>query len=216
TKRKQDAAANSVEDVYTLKTEYADNRVDLMTSIFDYIEETNAEAAEEYGKRMKEWEKLQEEDRGPAPTKMSASEKLSILNKKLPEDLTEKISPSVFTSLLSASTDQLSRAEDAILTAVNTIMKSPIPAKEVENAKNKVEQELRYTSLDNFLKESIYELARFAIIQNEYFDVEATEEKRQEAIDKVDPVRILEGQIIVEEGQLVSRDMYRQLKLLGL
>lgn len=216
TKRKQDDAAREVEDVYTLKTEYADNRVDLMSSIFDYIEETNKEADEDYATKTKEWQKLPEEERGEVPLQLTTSEKVDILESKLPTDLTERISVSVLSSLLKATPDQLSRAKDAIITAVNTIMNTRIPASEVENAKNKVEEELRYTSLDTSLKESIGELARFAIIQNVYFDVAATEEERQQAIDEVEPVKILQGQIIVEEGQLISRDMYRQLELVGM
>ncbi|MCH1624976.1 HD family phosphohydrolase [Fredinandcohnia quinoae] len=216
TKRKQDEAAKEVEDVYTLKKEYADNRVDLISSIFDLIVETNDEAEEIYNSTKKEWEKLSEEDRKNAPEKLTSSEKLRMLEPKLPADLTDRIPVSVFTALLEATPDQLSRAEDAIITAVNNIMKTRIPASEVQNAKKKIEEELRYTSVDTSLKNPIKELGQFAVIQNEYYDVDLTEEERQQAIDAVEPVKILQGQIIVKEGQLVSRDMIKQLKLVGL
>ncbi|MFS0861602.1 HD family phosphohydrolase [Fredinandcohnia sp. 179-A 10B2 NHS] len=216
TKAKQDEAAKEVEDVYTLKTEYADNQVDLVASIFEAIEETNVEASEEYDGKVKEWEKLAEEDRGDAPLQLSASEKLVLLKTKLPSDLTERISDNVFTALLAAKPDQLSHAEDAVITAVNNVMNTRIPVTEVENAKNKVVEELRYTSIDTTLKNPISEMARFAVIQNVYYDVKATEEKRQQAIDTVEPIKILQGQILVQEGHLVSRDAYRQLELVGL
>ena len=60
------------------------------------------------------------------------------------------------------------------------------------------------------------ELGRFAIIQNEFYDPEATEELRQQATEHIEVVYIKQGQIIVEEGQLISQDIYRQLELLGL
>ncbi len=60
------------------------------------------------------------------------------------------------------------------------------------------------------------ELGRYAIIQNEFYDPEATEEMRKQAMEDVEPVKILQGQIIVEEGQLINRDIYRQLELVGL
>ncbi|MFT4412677.1 HD family phosphohydrolase [Fredinandcohnia humi] len=216
TKAKQDAAANEVEDVFTLKTEYADNQVDLIMSIFDAIEETNEEAEELFTSKTKEWEKLSEEDRDDPPKVLTATEKLQILKSKLPSDLTAQISDSVFTALLTATHDQLSRAEDAVITAVNAIMKTRIPATEVENAKDKVVDNLRYTSLDTSLREAIQVMARFAVIQNEYYDVKATEEKRQLAIEAVEPIKILQGQIIVQEGHLIDRDIYRQLQLVGL
>ena len=38
---------------------------------------------------------------------------------------------------------------------------------------------------------------------------------RKQTVENVEPVKILQGQIIVEEGQLISRDIYRQLGLVG-
>ncbi|MFS0822658.1 HD family phosphohydrolase [Bacillus sp. 1P02SD] len=216
TKAKQDAAVKEVDDVFTLKSEYADNQVDLAISIFDSIEETNNEASDVYKSKVKEWESLTEEDRGEEPKALTASEKLQMLKTKLPQDLTNRIPDDVFTALLTASPEQLSRTKDAVITAVNNVMNTRIPSSEVENAKNKVVEELRYSSVDTALREPMREMARFAVVQNVYYDVEATEEKRQQAMEAVEPVKILQGQIIVEEGQLITRDIYRQLELLGM
>ncbi|MEH7224517.1 HD family phosphohydrolase [Bacillus sp. JJ1566] len=216
TKAKQDTAAKEVEDVFTLKSEYADNQIDLAISIFDSIEETNNEALDMYNGKIKEWESLTEEDRGEEPKQLTASEKLQMLKTKLPQDLTNRIPDEVFTALLTATPEQLSRTKDAVITAVNNVMNTRIPSSEVENAKNKVVEELRYSSVDTTLREPMREMARFAVVQNVYYDVEATEEKRQQAIETVEPVKILQGQIIVEEGQLITRDIYRQLELLGM
>ena len=38
---------------------------------------------------------------------------------------------------------------------------------------------------------------------------------RKQTVENVESVKILQGQIIVEEGQLISRDIYRQLGLVG-
>ncbi|MEH7384070.1 HD family phosphohydrolase [Bacillus sp. JJ1521] len=216
TKAKQDAAAKEVEDVFTLKSEYADNQVDLAISIFDSIEETNNEALDMYNVKVKEWESRTEEDRGEEPKPLTASEKLQMLKTKLPQDLINRIPDDVLTALLTATRDQLSRAKDAVITAVNNVMNTRIPSSEVENAKNKVVEELQYSSVDTALRESMREMARFAIVQNVYYDVDATEEKRRQASEVVEPVKILQGQIIVEEGQLITRDIYRQLELLGM
>lgn len=70
--------------------------------------------------------------------------------------------------------------------------------------------------LTSDLKSASIDLGRFAIIQNEFYDPTATEEMRQQAVDGVEPIRVLQGQVLVEEGQLISREIHRQLELVGL
>jgi cyclic-di-AMP phosphodiesterase PgpH len=205
TERKRKEALNSVQDIYILKKEYAQNRVDLITSIFDSVEEVKDEIAEKMA---------QEENKDlPEP---SISEQLATLKQKLTENETKELSDSVFISLLQASNDELSIARDLTVTAINYVMGSRIPQDDVENAKKRLEEELKYTSLNSTLKNAAIELGRYAIIQNEFYDPNATEEMRQQAMEGVEPVRILEGQILVEEGQLISRDIFRQLELAGI
>ena len=215
TERRQRDAAEEVEDVYTLRTDFTNNRVDLVTSIFDSVKEVNQEMGAEFQTKLEDWESVPEEDRSAEPKKATNDEKLELLQTKLPPDLTERLSPDTLTSLIVASSEELSRAKDSTVTAVNNIMNTRIPSNLVEEAKSNVEKELQYTSLDTSIKNAIVNLARFAIIQNVFFDNEATEEKRQLARDSVEPVRILQGQILIEEGDLITRDIYRQLNLVG-
>ena len=111
--------------------------------------------------------------------------------------------------------DELTIARDLSITAINNVMSSRISANDVENAKKRVEEELKYTSLDNSLKNATTQLGRYAVIQNEFYDPEATEEMRKQTVENVESVKILQGQVIVEEGQLISRDIHRQLGLVG-
>ncbi|MBD8069191.1 HD family phosphohydrolase [Bacillus sp. PS06] len=215
TEKKQKEAEDQVEDVYTLNTDYAANRVDLVTSIFESVSEVNEESSEDYTKKLQIWEETSEEERGEEPKRVSLEKKLELLNTKLPTDIIGALSTSVFTVLLEASPEQLSRAKDSTVTAVNNIMNTRIPANEIENAKNNVDKELMYANVDVEVKKGITELAKYAVIQNVFFDTEATEEKKRQARDAVEPVRILQGQIIVEEGDLITKEIYRQLDLLG-
>ena len=66
-------------------------------------------------------------------------------------------------------------------------------------------KELGYMSINSDMKKASNSLARTAIIQNVFFDKDKTEEQRRKAIESVEPIRILQGQIIVEENQLVDR-----------
>ncbi|MCQ6273638.1 HD family phosphohydrolase [Bacillus sp. V3B] len=211
TEAKKKAAEEQVQDVYILNKTISQNRIDLTTSIFDSAIELRDEIEDEQKENSL---KQQLEDENVAVP--SESENLKRLKEKLTGDVTKDIPNTVFTSLLAASEDDLIIARDLSVTAINTIMSSRIPAHDVENAKKKLEEELKYTSLNTSLKNATIHLGRYAIIQNEFYDPEATEEMRNQAVESVEPVKILQGQIIVQENQLISRDIYRQLDLVGL
>lgn len=213
TEKSRREAIEKVNDVYTVKKEYAQNRVDLVTSIFDSVSEVNDEAEEQADQKKKAALENNEEI---VITEATVKEKLETLKTKLTDSETKSLSDQVFTALLEASKTDLSVAKDLTVTAINNVMSKRIPADEVENAKKIVEEELKYTSLGSSLKDAVTKIARYAVVQNEFYDPEATEDLRQQAMDGVEPVRILEGQIIVDEGQLISRDIYKKLQLVGL
>lgn len=211
TERKRKETVDQVQDVYTLKKEYTQNRVDLISSIFQSVIEVNEGKMYESGDNKEKEGKKTATDIEP-----SLNEKLHQLKGVLPENVTKEIPDSVFTAMLQSSKDELAIMKDLTLTAINNVMGMRIPADEVENAKKRVEEELKFTSLNKELKNAAIVLGRFAIIQNEFYDSTATEELRQQAIESVEPVKILQGQILVEEGQLISHDVYRQLELVGI
>ncbi|AGX05563.1 MULTISPECIES: HD family phosphohydrolase [Bacillus] len=213
TEKEKKAAADQVTDVYIVKKEINQNRVDLITSIFDSAAEVNEEISEEAAQSGNEQGDGEQETAYVPP---SSSEKLKMLKEKLTDNVTKEVSDAVLSPLLQASKDELTIARDLTVTAINNVMGSKIPADEVENSKKRVEEELKYTSLSTNLRSSAIELGRYAVIQNEFYDPAATEELRQQAVENVEPVKILQGQIIAEERQLINREIYRQLELTGL
>lgn len=211
TEKKRKEARDQVQPVYTLKNEYTQNRVDLISSIFQAAKEVNDEINEEMKKQESEIT-----DDVPAKTEPTVSEKVTKLKGKLTPGVSKELSNQVFSALVQASNDELAIAKDLTVTAINHVMTKRIPADEVENAKKRVEEELRFTSLNDNLRVAAINLGRYAVIQNEFFDSQATEDLRQQTAESVDPVKILQGQIIVNEGELINQDIYRQLKLVGL
>lgn len=204
TAEKKKEAENQVKDVYILNKDISQNRIDLITSIYQSVIEVKNEFAHA------------ENDGISGDTKKLEENKLNSLKEKLSKPVVKELSDSTLKTLLSSSADDLQIARDLSVTAINKVMSNRIPARSVENAKKDVEEELRYTSLDEALKEAMIELGRYAIIQNEFYDPAATKELRNQAAEAVDPVKILQGQIIVQENQLIDRDIYRQLELVGL
>ncbi len=201
TEQEKEEVRKQVPDVYTLKKEYADNKVALIASIFDSAIEVQKEI------------KADEEKKNVAPK--TNTQKVSILKEKLTDEINNEIEDSVFLALVTADEEELKITKDLTITSVKTVMSSRISASNVENAKKQVEEELRYTSIDSEMKTAAISLARSSIIQNVFYDSEKTEEQRTKAVESVNPVQILQGQVIVEENQLVDREIYRQLELAG-
>lgn len=210
TENKRKDALDQVQDVYTLKKEYTQNRVDLITSIFESASEVNDEIKDE----MKKQEAASVDT--PPKAGPTDAEKVTRLKAKLTTTVTKDLSDQTFSALVQANKDELSIAKDLTVTAINNVMTKKISADDVENAKKRVEEELKYSTLSEALRNAAIELGRYAVIQNEFYDPVATEELRQQAAESVEPVKILQGQIIVEEGKLINREIYRQLKLVGL
>ena len=212
TEAKKKDAEDQVQDIYVLNKKISQNRIDLVTSIFDSAIEVNEEIENERKAEQKE-SALPTTDEGERL--VPEDEKIKRFKVKLTNDVTKELPDSVLLELLSSTKDELTIARDLSITAINHVMSSRISANDVENAKKRVEEELKYTSLDNSLKNATTQLGRYAVIQNEFYDLEATEEMRKRTVENVESVKILQGQIIVEEGQLISRDIHRQLGLVG-
>jgi len=212
TEAKKKDAEDQVQDIYVLNKKISQNRIDLVTSIFDSAIEVNEEIENERKAEQKE-STLPTTDEGERI--VPEDEKIKRIKVKLTNDVTKELPDSVLLELLMSTKDELTIARDLSITAINNVMSSRISANDVENAKKRVEEELKYTSLDNSLKNATTQLGRYAVIQNEFYDPEATEEMRKQTVENIESVKILQGQVIVEEGQLISRDIHRQLGLVG-
>ncbi|MFC4183646.1 HDIG domain-containing metalloprotein [Saccharococcus thermophilus] len=188
-------AADKVADVYTLKKEYAENRVDLISSLFTTIMDIQAKAKEE----------------SEAQTDM-----VDALQKRLPPEWFSYLSVNEWKTLLHAAPEDIKNAKEAAVTAVHSIMAERITQSELDKAREKVTDELKYVMLSQPLKEIVTKLTKQAIIPNVIYDRTATEEKRRQAMDEIKPVRILQGQVIAEEGQFITNEIYHQLQLVGL
>ncbi|QPV76316.1 HD family phosphohydrolase [Bacillus velezensis] len=197
TESKKQAAEDAVEDQYTLKKGYTDNRLDLITSIFDSIGEVKKDA--------------EKDKKSPLEKSLVKSVK-----NKLTQDVNESVSEDAIKSLLHANNEDFSFVRDSVITAVNTVMSSEIPSEKLAEAKDKVAKELKSASVPSKYLAAATEIGKYAVIPNYVFDPKATDEKRQEASDSVQPVQIKQGQVLVEENDLIDREVYRKLELTGL
>ncbi|PEE41766.1 HD family phosphohydrolase [Bacillus pseudomycoides] len=201
TDKKKREAAQKIEDQYTYRSEYKQNKVEIVNSVFLAIEEVENET----------------KSAGPdEQKKVSAAERLEKLKKKLPTDLTKSLSDSVLLQFVNAEPVQLSLARDAVVTAINNIMSTHIKMNEENDAKERFVNEIRNVNVNSDLKDALNVLGKYAIEANYFYDSTATKDRKKVAEDAVAPVYILQGQILVKEGDTITREVYDQLKLVGL
>ncbi|MEV5108190.1 MULTISPECIES: HD family phosphohydrolase [Bacillus] len=201
TAKKKNEAAQKVEDKYTYKSEYKQNKVDIVTSVFDAVSEVEAEA----------------KSTGPDEyRKISDVDKLDKLKKKLPTDLAKSLTDSILLKFINADSSQLSLAKDAAVTAVNKIMREHIKMDQEEAAREQFVTEMSSVSISSDLKDAVNTLGKYAVTANYFYDSAATKDSKKIAEDSVASVFILQGQVLVKEGDTISREAYEQLKLAGL
>ena len=147
---------------------------------------------------------------------MTDANKLEKLKKKLPSNLTKELSDENLLYFINAEPDQLELAKNAALTSVSVIMGGNIKMSEEMAAKERFVNEMKSLNVNSGLKEAVNALGSYAITANYFYDPAVTKEKKKAEEDLVPPVYILQGQVIVREGETISSDMYNQLKLVGL
>ncbi|WP_010303380.1 HD family phosphohydrolase [Kurthia senegalensis] len=199
TKQEQQEAANSVASVYTYSEEMSKNQASIVRSIYDYVQDAKQIEAESDSKKAKK-------------------ERFAALKKSLAND--EKIvdlSDDDLNILLQANVKELNYARDTIVEKVTTILDEPVIESEVAEERESIGNAIRTSySFPESLKNVSIRIARSAIVPNKLLDQEATKAKRKEAELAVTPTRILQGQIIVQEGEVIDRDVYRQLEVTGM
>lgn len=193
---KQQAELAKVEDQYTLKTEYAQTRVALLDNLFQKIIDVS-----QMKKEVGEY---------------TLDEKLALLEASINEEIREQLSMNVFVPLLRAAPDQLDTARNTAITVVRQVMRERIRVGEEQERKQQVAEEINDVNLSSDIRESMIALAQYAIIPNYVYDVQATEEKRQQVLEELTPVVIRTGQVLAKEGQKIDRETYRVIELVGL
>ncbi|MCJ7841844.1 HD family phosphohydrolase [Lederbergia sp. NSJ-179] len=212
TAEEREKAAEAVDKVYVFKKEMAQNRVSLLTSIFDFVSETN-HASEQT-------ENTEEKKEKDTKKEIPIEDRLKVLKSKLTEnvseDITDSISDAILISLLQANETDLQKTKNIVIQYVESAMNEKIRDEGLNDTKKRVVDQIKSAGLSEEMEKAGEELGQYAIVPNDLYDADLTEERKKQAMAEVEPVKILQGQIVVQEGHLIDRDTYRQLELLGL
>lgn len=110
------------------------------------------------------------------------------------------------------------RVRDAALVAVAGVLREGVRPEALQEARSRVRDRIRLLALDPAQAALARWLAERAVRPNLFIDTVQTWRQREAARASVEPVRerILQGEIIVRRGDVVTRDHLRKLAALGL
>ncbi|MET1014582.1 MAG: HDIG domain-containing metalloprotein, partial [Paenisporosarcina sp.] len=198
TEEERNRIASEVEDVYQFSGQMGENRAAIVTSVFDFIQDVKS--SDDYDPNLME-------------------DNISKVRKNLSVLETEglRFSDEAIRSLLLLESTDLTKLRDSVTSSVSMIMRNPIRVEEVATAKNEIERRLRGDlSIPENVLSTVVLIGRYSIVENEILNQDLTEARIEQVKASVEPTKILQGQVIVRDGQIVDREIYRQLKLVGM
>lgn len=201
TAQERERAANEVQPSYLFSEEIMKNRQALISSIFDALTEVREKA-----------------DNDPSFTSTKqlkqVKDRLAELGKEEP-DL--KLPDELIKELLKKDSQAIESVHQLLLTILGDELSKPIKEADVLSVRYEVERKIRESNqVPRELIEGIIAIGTAAVVPTEVINEELTERHMTEAKNAIEPTRILQGQVIVREGQLIDNEIYRQLKLTGL
>ena len=194
-------AAQSVEPVYVFKDDISTQRATFVSTIFDIVLEAKNEIA--------------------SKETMTPQEQMALLREDLKEILENQqnltFSDNHLSSLIQASTQNIEMTRNTLANLIQSNLDRPLRKDNLITYRNEIESKIRQQSaIPDSLMTIAVVIGRAAIIETEILDEEKTAIAIQQARETVEPTRILQGQIIVQEGEVITREIYRQLELLGM
>ncbi len=189
-------AVNAVPDRYSISEEVTEERINYINEIFDAVLTLKEEHDEDTIEDMYEEEAIE-------------------IRSLLSEEISSEISEEVFISLLQQPEPALEEANTVFTQSLENVLNQGIRAENIQSGITNIERDLAYSELDENLQEILLDLADFAVVENSFFDYEATAQEKKDAATLVDPVVIRAGETIVREGQTITNEIYEQLELVG-
>lgn len=211
TERKTRESVQSVEDRYTIKEDITEDQIDYIDEIFDAInsltKDNNKSTSEKDTK---------DDSKNDTDDKLSNEEIVSKLDDILSDEITNNINDVVFMQLVGLDSDEREQGKKIFTDTLQKVLDNGVRIENISSAKEEVQSSIKYATLDQETKDALEELVDFAVVENSIFDVEKTMQARNDAAKDVNPVIISSGDIIVREGQIITNEIYDELKLVGL
>lgn len=205
TERKTRQTVQSIEDRFDTSEEITKERVEYVNEIFDAVSTLEKEGKPKENKIDEENELVS----------LTNPEKVQRLKQILSPEITESINDGTLAKLIEVTDEERIAGHELLITSLKDLMSNGVRTENIQSATSNVKENIKYSTIDENLKDVLYKLGEFAVVENSFFDVEKTMDARKEAASSIEPVVIRAGEVIVREGQTITNEIYEELKLVG-
>ena len=204
TEQDRERAALEVPPVYQFSDDVGPNRQAIAMSIFDFLIEV---------KKMGE----EEEEGALLDRKGQIAEMRKKLGNLEKEEPGLRLSDEAISDLLEQKTDVLRDVQSIVSTIIGDELSKPVRTGDLSTVRYEVERKIRLAdTIPAPILQTVLTIGRLLVVETETVNEEATQAGIERAKAAVEPTRILQGQVIVREGQMIDGEIYRQLELTGL
>jgi len=204
TDRKMRETVLSIEDRYSITEEITEERIKYIEELFDATDKLTKENEEI----------VDDKENGSEP--LSNDELVFNLSEILSDEIVESVNDVMLAQLVSLNPDERLKGKNQFIKSVEKILDRGVRIENINSAKEEVNASIKYSSLDEQVKDILFKLIDFAVVENSFYDAEKTIEARNDAASSVTPVVISSGDILVQEGQIITNEIYSDLELVGL
>ncbi len=188
TREQQDVAAAAVQEVFTFNGSVVRAVESDLEGVFRAIDEIDS-------------------------LQITRQEKIDRIN----QNISKKLPSGTIASLLDLSPAQRKQVKDAVARAIGSFMKDDITGENLEEEAEKARRSASDSQQDAALKTVTGDVTATLVQPNTLFDKRETDRRRKAARDAVRPVITtkLQGEIIVNKGEIVTADEIDLFKSLG-
>lgn len=207
TAEKQEEALKDFEDIYKIDlSQYNDSTIDEITEYFTKIESINS-AAVDIGDQAEE-------------ISTEEAEELILARKaaSLKETTGLEFADDEWLAIAQMDTETLNRLQDQTVNIASNVMIQGVLEENLQVAKNSILNNVQTSSLKGVQKKLVSQILDHVQYQATFvFDKEATEAKKAEILDTVEPVLryIQQGQLIIGKGEIITESQMADLNQLG-
>ncbi|WP_318241631.1 HD family phosphohydrolase [Sporosarcina quadrami] len=200
---------SEVPPFYQFDESVAGNRQAVASSLFDFI-------IKEKQANVPSLEDIEKEE--PVKTR---SEQVKDVRKELTkleeEEPSLRLTDEAIASLLTNEASRLDKMKQELVKIIGEELSKPIRSGDLSPVRYEVERKLRLSeAIPPAELQTLITLGRSLVVETETINKSRTEKRIEEEKNAVEPTRILQGQVIVREGQFIDAEIYRQLELTGL
>ncbi|MFD1393997.1 HD family phosphohydrolase [Lacticaseibacillus jixianensis] len=216
TRQAKKAAENAVAPVYSYDASVGSKQQDLLNQLQKALTttETTQTSAAQKKYRAASAESASATYQRPSVSDLTAAFRTA--NPKAENPFFYQFNDHFYRAAFALTSKQRAAVFDTVASAVATQLKEKLTASDLAAAQKAATADLSISDLSTAQRRMGTTLIQQAIIPNQMINQAQTKLKRAQAQVAVDPVEIVSGQVIVQQGQIVDAPIMHQLNVLGL